>query len=155
MEAYSLDLRQRVVRAVDEQRGTQQAIAELFGVSARWIRKLLQQRRATGSIAPRPHGGGQPAKFAGARLQRLQALVAHCPDATLAELQKRSRVAASRMAVWRALRRLRVSHKKSRSGPPSKTAPTCKPSAPLGGSVPRRWTRAASSSSMKVGPRPT
>ena len=41
MVAYSVDLRERVLAAVDAGEGTQQEIAERFRVSARWIRKLL------------------------------------------------------------------------------------------------------------------
>ena len=115
MEAYSIDLRERVIEAVDEKKGTQQQIATIFGVSARWIRKLLRQRRETGSIAPKPHGGGHPPKFSGKRLERLRSLVDHDPDATLQELRRRSRVPASVMAVFRALRRLGYSRKKRHS----------------------------------------
>ena len=58
MDAYSMDLRQRVVRACDEKVGSQRRIAELFGVSLSWVEKLLRRRRQTGSIAPKAHGGG-------------------------------------------------------------------------------------------------
>src|SRR5947209_9642789 len=58
MKPYSQDLRERVVRACDERRGTRAQIAELFHVSTAWIRRLLQRRRETGSIAARPHAGG-------------------------------------------------------------------------------------------------
>jgi transposase-like protein len=39
MKAYSQDLRERVVRACDEQRGTRQQIADLFGVSTSVLRQ--------------------------------------------------------------------------------------------------------------------
>jgi transposase len=54
-----MDLRERVVRAVDAGEGTQEQIAKRFFVSSRWIRSLLARRAATGSIAPKPHGGGR------------------------------------------------------------------------------------------------
>lgn len=44
MKPYSMDLRERVVAACDARVGTQEQIAERFGVSDRWIRKLLQRR---------------------------------------------------------------------------------------------------------------
>jgi transposase len=121
MRTYSLDLRERVVRACDEKVGTRTKIAELFGVSVSWIKKLLRQRRDGGSLAPKPHGGGWTPKFHGAKLERLKALVEEDPDATLAELRERSGVAGSIMAVHRALVRLGSRRKKSRSTPPSKT----------------------------------
>lgn len=121
MEAYSLDLRERVVRAVDRGEETRQEIAERFGVGTTWIKKLLRQRRETGSIAPKPHGGGMPAKYRGKALERLKKALAAQPDATLEELRDRTRVKASIMAVSRALERLKARRKKSRSGRRSKT----------------------------------
>ncbi len=121
MKAYSLDLRERVVRAVDRGEETQQQIAERFGVGTTWIKKLLGQRRETGSIGPKPHGGGMPAKYRGKTLERLKKALAAQPDATLEELRDHTGVKASIMAVWRALERLKARRKKSRSGRPSKT----------------------------------
>src|SRR5512142_54289 len=59
MVPYSIDLRERVLMAVDASEGTQEEIAERFRVSARWIPKLLARRAATGSIAPEPNRGGR------------------------------------------------------------------------------------------------
>ena len=121
MKTYSTDLRERVVQACDERLGTREEIARLFGVSTAWIRRLLQRRRESGSIAAKPRGGQKPPKFQGKNLDRLKALVAAQPDATLEELRNRSGVAASIMAVQRALVRLGLRRKKSRSGRVSKT----------------------------------
>jgi hypothetical protein len=54
MKAYSLDLRTRVLAAVDRGQLTQGQIADQFQVSDRWIRQLLRRRAQTGSSAPRP-----------------------------------------------------------------------------------------------------
>src|SRR5918992_3001257 len=61
MNAYSLDLRQKILRACDQRLGSQQAIAALYGVSPSFIEKLLRRHRTTGDIAPRPHAGGRRA----------------------------------------------------------------------------------------------
>jgi transposase len=124
MKTYSMDLRERVVRACDEQIGTRKEIAELFGVSTAWIRRLLQRRRETGDFAARRRGGRRPPKFAGKKLTKLKALVDKYPDATLEELRDRCGVEASIMAVHRALKRLGCRRKKSRCGPANKTGPT-------------------------------
>ena len=121
MSAYSLDLRERVVRAVDRGEQTQQQIAERFGVGTTWIKKLLRQRREIGSIGPKPRGGGMPAKYTGKALERLRKALVAQPDATLAELRDRTGVKASIMAVSRALDRLGARRKKSRSGRRNKT----------------------------------
>ena len=124
MKTYSLDLRERVLAAYDQKVGSQKQVADLFGVSVAWLKKLRRQRRETGSIAPKPHGGGWTPKFSGQTLAALQALVAEDPDATLEELLERSGVEASIMAVQRALVRLGCRRKKSRCVPPSKTGRT-------------------------------
>ena len=119
-----MDLRERVVRAYDEGQGTQEEVADLFQVSVPWIKKLLRRRRQTGSIAPKPHGGGWTPKFSGQALEQLKARVEQNPDATLQELLEQSGVEASIMAVHRALERLGCRRKKSPSVPPSKTGRT-------------------------------
>jgi transposase len=112
MRAYSMDLRQRVVRAMDEGPQTQVAVAQRFGVSTRWIRTLLRRRQQTGSIAPKPHAGGQPRKLDGEALDQLRQQLQDHPDATLQELRQACGVLGSLMCVWRALRRLKVTLKK-------------------------------------------
>jgi len=115
MKVYSLDLRQRVVEAYENGEGTQKEIAELFGVSLSWVESLLRRWRQTKSIAPKPHGGGRQAKFTGKKLERLKILVEKNPDATLEELLRKSRVQGSIMSVFRALKRLGITRKKSQS----------------------------------------
>ena len=65
MRSYSIDLRERVVAACDRGEGTREQIAKRFCVSVAWVYRLLARRRDTGSIAPKPHGGGQPPAFQG------------------------------------------------------------------------------------------
>ena len=123
MRTYSMDLRQRVIDACDSKTESRAQTAKRFDVSASWVKKLLRLRKACGSFAPRPHGGGRRAKFAGESLQQLQQLVEKEPDATLHELLDESGVKASIMAVSRALDRLDYRFKKSLSGRRSKTVP--------------------------------
>ena len=112
MTPYSLDLRQRVIKALERGDGTQAELAEMFGVSLSCIQKWLRKWRDEGSIAPEPHGGGRQAKFSGKKLERLKQLVENNPDATLAELLRKSRVKGSIMSVFRALERLEITRKK-------------------------------------------
>lgn len=116
MKAYPLELRQRIVDAVDNQWGTYAEIAEMFCVHERYIYKLLSLRRQTGSLAPRPHGGGAPAKLQDKHRDVLTALVADRPDQTLAELRdelrKQTRTRVSVSTVWRSLEALHVTVKK-------------------------------------------
>ena len=121
MKAYSMDLRERVVAACDRGEGTREEIAKRFRVGVAWVYRLLQRRRETGSIEPKPHGGGQKPAFDPPAAERLRQAVADRPDATLEELRESVGIACGTSAVHRALERLGLPRKKSRSGPPSKT----------------------------------
>lgn len=121
METYSMDLRERVVAACDHGEGTREQIAQRFCVSVAWVYKLLARRRRTGAIAPKPHGGGQEPAFRGESAERLRKAVEDCPDATPDELRQAAGVDCGTSAVFRALQRLGLPRKKSRSGPPSRT----------------------------------
>jgi transposase len=121
MRAYSNDLRERVVAACDARDGTRERIAARFAVSVAWIRRLLQRRRETGSIAPRPRGGGRAPAFDGEAAARLREAVRADADATLQELARVAGVACCPSAVHRALKRLGITRRKSRGGRPSRT----------------------------------
>ena len=60
MRPYSLDLRERIAAAVDHHDGSIRWIARIFRVSTSFIVRLLQRRRAAGTLAPEPHRGGPP-----------------------------------------------------------------------------------------------
>jgi len=111
MRPYSLDLRRRVAAAVDCRQGTWRTIAARFQVSLSFVARLVRHRRQTGTLAPKPHGGGQPPALRPADRERLRRLVAEQPDATLDELRQHLGIPCSRTAVWRALRRLRLTRK--------------------------------------------
>ena len=115
MRAYSMDLRQRVAAACDEGGDTRAEVAERFGVSESWVRRLLQRRRQSGSLAPKPRGGGQPPAFDAEADERLRRALEASPDATLKGLAAAAGVACSTSAVDRTLRRLKVTRKKTRT----------------------------------------
>lgn len=115
-----MDLRTRVLAACDAGEQTK-AVARTFGVSPAWVRRLKQHRRERGDAAPRTGGGSRGRKI---DRERLAELVRDQPDATLAELRDRLGVAVAVWSVCRALRQLKLSYKKSRSAPPSRTART-------------------------------
>ena len=118
MKAYSTDLRRRVVAAYDAREGTQEQVAARFAVSLSWVRKLLRQRRDTGSIDPKPHGGGHAPAFDPAADARLRQAIRDDSDATLEELGRVAGVACSASAVYRALVLLEITRKKPRAAKP-------------------------------------
>jgi transposase len=125
MEAYSMDLRERVIADSDEGMGTT-ALAKKYRVSESWVRNLKRRRRETGQIGPRTQRVHHETKLDG-HLEQLQALVAQKPDSTLSELRDQLGVEASVSAVWRALHRLQLTFKKKSSTPLSRIAQTFKP----------------------------
>ena len=109
--AYSMDLRERVLAACDAG-GASRVVARQYQGSRAWVDRLKQRRRETGEIGPRPPRRFKPQALAGQR-EQLRALVATQPDLTLAELRDTLGVSCSLMAVWRTLRRLGLTRKKS------------------------------------------
>jgi transposase len=120
MNAYSMDLRERVVAACDRGEGTREQIAKRFCVGVARVYRLLQRRRRTGSIAPKAHGGGQKPAFDTAAAERLRRAVADCPDATLEELRAAAGVACGTSAVHRALEKLGLPRKKTTAKQPAR-----------------------------------
>lgn len=126
-KAYSMDLRERVLADCDAGMGST-AVAHKYAVSPAWVRRLKQHRRERGDIRPR-RGGHYPRRF---DRDRLAELVRQQPDATLAELRDALGVGVSLSAICTALKQLKLTFKKSRSAPRSRTAPTS-PSGASGG----------------------
>ena len=54
MRTLSLDLRERILASYDNEEGTREQIGARYRVSLGMVKKLLQQRRRTGDIAPLP-----------------------------------------------------------------------------------------------------
>jgi transposase len=124
MATISMDLRVRIFEAREAGETTAE-VAERFAVSPAFVRRLMQRHRATGSLAPsaKPRG---PKPQRAARADELRLLVTEHPDLTPAQFRDRLGGAVSALTVWRMLRRLGLTFKKSRSAPPSRTVRTFK-----------------------------
>ncbi len=112
----SQDLRRRLVRAVEAGSSAREA-ARRFEVSASAAIKLVRRVRETGSTTPARIGGTRKPLLAGHETV-LRELTAAKPGITLVELQRRlgerGIEAGSLTTIWATLRRLGLSHKKSR-----------------------------------------
>ena len=117
MQAYSIDLRQRVLADCDAGLNND-VVARKYHVSAAWIRRLKQRRRESGSIEPRIRR--LPPPRLAAHEERLQQLVERRPDATLEELRQALGVPTSPASLCRALQRLHLTVKKKSGRPPSR-----------------------------------
>lgn len=130
MAAISMDLRVRVYEARRAGESTGE-VADRFAVSPAFVRRLMQRHRETGSLAPKATRRGPKPRLAG-DADRIRELVGRQPDLTPAEVRDRLGLAVRPLTVWRMLRRLGLTFKKSRSGPLSRTARTSPPPARRG-----------------------
>src|SRR3954470_4488537 len=119
MTPYSQDLRQRIVDTVKRGDGTIRQVAERFLVSLSSVTRLMHLYRSTGSVEPRPHGGGNPAVLTPEDLQRLRELIRQRPDARLEECPTALGASCSLMTISRARSQLGLPRKKKvpRRGP--------------------------------------
>lgn len=131
MDAYSLDLRQRILEDCDAGTPTKDVAAK-YRVSSSWVRRLKQRRRETGEITPRSSRPKTVKKVLAKHGELLRTLVREDADATLEELRARLPLTVSVPTLWRALRELKLSFKKKSSTRPSKIARTSKRSVATG-----------------------
>ena len=113
-EAYSSDLRKRVIVLVEVEGASRHEAAEVFGVSVASAVRWVQRWHESGSVEPKPHGGSvSPLEEVSAEIL---ALVAEKPDLTLietvAELRRR-RIQTSKSALSRFFGRHGITLKKS------------------------------------------
>jgi transposase len=111
----SMDLRERIVRAVEDGSSMREA-ARRFAVSPSAAIKLMQRVRATGSAAPDRYGGYRR-PLLGPHESTLRRWVEAKPDITLAEVQtalhERIGLRAGLSTIHNTLRRIGLRHKKS------------------------------------------
>jgi putative transposase len=113
---YSMDLRERVVAAVEDGGLSRRKAAAHFGVSIRVAIEWVRRFRETGSVAPGKIGGYKPKKIRGAHRDWL---VARCQekDFTLrglvGELAERG-LAVGYRSVWEFVHAEGLSYKKKR-----------------------------------------
>ena len=144
MQAYSKEFRRDVLAACDAGGGTRE-VALQFGVSESWVRRIKQQRRETGQVAPKTTRQRRSKWMAWA--DWLQAAVAATPDAYLRELKvqlKNERgIDASENLIGAACHALRLTRKKRLSSQPSRTGKTSPKRVGSGGTNSRRSIRTA------------
>jgi transposase len=146
MKPYSQDLRDRIIQALQAGTTTQRAIAARFCVSGAFVEKLWHRWRHSGSSAAKPHAGGRQGSLTD-HLEFLRSEVAKQPDATLADLRERLIAAqgprVSTATICRALQRLKLPLKKSRSTPRNGTRNASRRSARRAGRPSRPSTSTA------------
>lgn len=109
MQPYSKEFRREVLAACDAGEGTQ-AVALRFDVSESWVRRIKQQRRESGKVAPATTRNRVP-KWRAIEPQ-IRAAVAEQPDLTLAELKARLNTDFCVQTLCNALQALKLTLKK-------------------------------------------
>jgi putative transposase len=114
---YSMDLRERVVAAVERDGMSRHAAAAHFGVSASSAIKWVRRSRETGSVAPSKIGGHKPKTLRGAHRDWLLERTAR--DFTLrglvAELAEQRGLKVDYRSVWEFVHAEGLSFKKKRA----------------------------------------
>ncbi len=150
MRAYSIDLRERIVRVVAEGRPMREA-ARRFGVSVSAVKRYVVRQQETGSVQPRPISGC-PRQIGQDQEAILRARLEEAPDATVLEhcawWAEHQGQQLSETTMWRAMRRLGWTHKKSHWQPASAT----RRRVPPGGRRSRSGILPTSSLSMRAAP---
>jgi putative transposase len=120
---YAMDLRERVVRAVEEEGLSRNKAAGRFGIGIKTAIDWVRRHRETGSVAARPMGGCRPKKIVG---EYREWLLERCrsQDFTLrglvAELSERG-LQVDYRTVWEFVHGEKLSYKKRRWSPASAT----------------------------------
>lgn len=124
MRTLSLDLRERIIFSYDREEGTRAEIAHRFQVSLGMVKKLLQQRRRLGDIAPQHHLAGRKPVIVATHQTQLRALLTKKSDLTLKELRAATGLGCSLQAINVVLRKMGLTYKKRHSVPVSKIVRT-------------------------------
>jgi putative transposase len=113
---YSMDLRQRVVGAVEVEGLSRRRAAARFGVAESTAINWVRRARGTGSVAPGQMGGHKPKKIRG---EHRDWLIARCRErdftirGLVAELAERG-LRVDYRSVWEFVHAEKLSYKKRR-----------------------------------------
>ena len=125
--AYSDDLRSKILRAYERGPLGLAALAEQFGVSYGYTKKIRRQQLQSGEIERVPQSRHGPVSRVTAEVEeQLRRQLRRQPDLTLQELAERLQqshpLRLSRSRLWVVLGRMGLRRKKNRSPPASRTA---------------------------------
>lgn len=126
--AVSLDLRRRAVAAYEQGTDSLDAVAARFAVGRASLVRWRALERETGALTPRPNAGGTPLAVTEAGEALLRAWLADDPSlpqhVLATRLAEAGQPPVGQQTVGRALARMGLTRKKSRSGPSSGSATT-------------------------------
>mgnify|MGYP003576630862 CR=1 FL=1 len=133
MRTLSVGLRERILTSYDRHEGTRAEIALRYRVSLGMVKRLLQQRRRTGDIAPRHHYSGRKPMILEAHHRQMRVLLSRKPDLTLKELRQAVALRCTLPAIHYALEKMGLTYKKRHSELANKAGRTSHERAGSGG----------------------
>lgn len=151
----SLDLRERILASYDEGDSTRTEVAMRFRVSLGMVKKLIQQRRHSGDIAPLHYRAGRKPTILDNHREQMSKLLAETPDMTLEELRSAVALDCTVQAIHIVLGKMGLTFKKRHSAPANKTGPTSHKPVHSGKNSKASSTRRDSSSLMNQAPKRT
>lgn len=147
MKAHPVEFRHRVVE-LHNQGWTTKQIQQALGVSRAWVDSIKRLQKA-GKPLDIKSSANHRTSLAERQGGRLKARVAEHPGTTLAQLKEDLGLTESIRAIWKALRALGLTLKKSHPGPTNGAARTSSRSERNGGPPRRGSIRTASYSSTR------
>ena len=120
MNAYSNDLRKRVIDAIENGEKVVD-VAERFSVGIRFVYSLLRRFLDTGSYEAKKRSGGAPRKISPEARCKMRQIIEEKPDATLEEIREQANLKVSISTIYREIKRMNITLKKKRFIPRSKT----------------------------------
>jgi transposase len=125
MKPYSMDLRERIISAVEQGDSSIRKIAQRFSVSKNTVERLIARKRRQGNVIADKQGGSL--SVVEPYYDQLREIVAQHCDATLAEycelLYDQTSVWVSPSAMCRILQRLNLPRKKNATRQPGQKRP--------------------------------
>jgi transposase len=118
MKPYSIDFREKIVKAYEKGDTSVRKVAERFNVSKGFVQKMLNQQKLEGHLQPGKQGGALKSELADQHPKLLDMVEQH-PDATLAEYceywRETYQQSISISSMCRELKKLQLTRKKKRS----------------------------------------
>lgn len=150
-----MDLRQRILKAYDRGDVTREQVATRFDVSLGMVKKLIQQRRACGNIAPRYDRCGRKPIILDNHRREMRVLLKKRPDLTLEEIREQIGLTCTIQAIHYVLDDMGMTYKKRLSALQSNLAQMSPEHGVLGAKSKKDLSLRASSSSTNRLPKRT
>lgn len=112
---YSIDLREKIVLAYQNNEGSMNKLGKRFKVSVNFISTLIERFKQTGKVDPKPHGGGRRPAIEASGQSFIRNLLKDQPDLTLEEIcgeYNKPFEPVTRSTIDRTLNTMKITRKK-------------------------------------------